>query len=119
MDANVEPLRSLEARYYTDPAIFELETNGLLSRTWQYAGHASQCENVGDYFTFQIAGQNLFCIKDKDGVIRASRSQDMVAAIKAAGGSPKYTELKGVGHNAWKPAWQSKEMWDWLFAQKK
>ena len=62
---------SLEARYYTDPKIFELESKGLFKRTWQFAGHVSQVENVGDYFTFSIAGENLFCIRGKDGEIRA------------------------------------------------
>jgi len=56
---------------------------------------------------------------DKDNVINASRSRDMIAAIKAAGGTPKYTELKGVGHGAWSPTWKSEEMWEWLFSQKK
>lgn len=56
---------------------------------------------------------------DKDNVIKVSRSTDMIAAIKAAGGSPKYTELKGVGHNAWSACFGSKELWDWLFAQKR
>ena len=54
---------------------------------------------------------------DKDNVIKASRSRDMIAAIKAAGGSAKYTELKGVGHNAWSATWASEEMWEWLFGQ--
>ncbi len=54
---------------------------------------------------------------DKDGAIKVSRSRDMIAAIEAAGGSPKYTELKGVGHNAWSKAWASDEMWGWLFGQ--
>jgi len=62
---------SLEARYYTDPAIFVAEQTGLLSRTWQFAGHGSQLEKSGDYFTFDIAGENLFCIKGQDGTIRA------------------------------------------------
>lgn len=65
------PVRSLDARYYTDPAIFAAEQAGLLSRTWQFAGHVSYLEKPGDYFTFEIAGQNLFCIRDKDGEIRA------------------------------------------------
>ena len=56
---------------------------------------------------------------DKDNAINVSRSRDMIAALKAAGGTPKYTELKGVGHNAWSGTWKSEEMWDWLFAQKK
>ena len=61
---------SLEARYYTDPAIFEAERTGLLSRTWQFAGHGSQLENAGDYFAFEMAGESLFCIKGRDGAIR-------------------------------------------------
>ncbi|WP_343559337.1 aromatic ring-hydroxylating oxygenase subunit alpha [Kiloniella sp. b19] len=62
--------RSLAAHYYTDPAVFEQERNGLLSRTWQFAGHVSQIPNIGDYFAFEIAGQNLFCIRGRDQVIR-------------------------------------------------
>jgi phenylpropionate dioxygenase-like ring-hydroxylating dioxygenase large terminal subunit len=61
---------SLEARYYTDPAVFEDEMNGLLARTWQFAGHAADIPNVGDYFAFQIAGQNLFAIRGRDEVVR-------------------------------------------------
>ena len=67
---NAPLVHSLEARYYTDPAIFAQEMNGLLMRTWQFAGHVSQIPNSGDYFAFQIAGQNLFCIRGRDGEIR-------------------------------------------------
>ena len=65
-----EPVRSLEARYYTDPAIFRAECDGLLAKTWQFAGHASQLENTGDYFAFDLAGESLFSIKGRDGEIR-------------------------------------------------
>ncbi|WP_438955138.1 aromatic ring-hydroxylating oxygenase subunit alpha [Cognatiyoonia sp.] len=65
-----EPLRSLDARYYTDPKVFEVERTGLLSQTWQFAGHASQLKEAGDYFTFELAGESLFCIKGRDDVIR-------------------------------------------------
>lgn len=54
---------------------------------------------------------------DKDGAVPVYRSRSMVESIKKAGGSPIYTELKGVGHNAWTPASESKELWDWLFLQ--
>lgn len=64
------PVRSLEARYYIDPLVFENEMQGLLSRTWQFAGHKTQLPEVGDYFSFEIAGQNLFAIHGQDGVIR-------------------------------------------------
>ena len=61
---------SLDARYYTDPAIFEAERKGVLARTWQFAGHGSQLEHPGDYFAFEMAGESLFCIKGRDGEIR-------------------------------------------------
>ena len=65
-----EPLRSLDARYYTDPQVYEVERAGLLSQTWQFAGHTSQLKEAGDYFTFELAGESLFCIKGRDDVIR-------------------------------------------------
>lgn len=64
------PLKSLEARYYTDPAIYENEMQGLFAQTWQYAGHISQVENIGDFFAFEIAGESLFCIRGRDEVVR-------------------------------------------------
>jgi len=64
------PTLSLAAKYYTDPEVFKLETSGLLARTWQFAGHASQLKETGDYFTFDLAGESLFCIKGRDGEIR-------------------------------------------------
>jgi phenylpropionate dioxygenase-like ring-hydroxylating dioxygenase large terminal subunit len=64
------PTLSLAAKYYTDPEVFKLETNGVLARTWQFAGHASQLQETGDYFTFEMAGESLFCIKGRDGEIR-------------------------------------------------
>ncbi|MFK7938111.1 MAG: aromatic ring-hydroxylating dioxygenase subunit alpha [Roseovarius sp.] len=64
------PVHSLAGRYYTDPAIFAAEMDGLLSRTWQLAGHVNQIPNPGDYFAFEIAGQNLFAIRGRDDQVR-------------------------------------------------
>ena len=64
------PVRSLDARYYTDPSVFEAEKLGLLARTWQFAGHASQLANMGDYFTFELADERFFSIRGRDGEIR-------------------------------------------------
>ncbi|WP_270727546.1 aromatic ring-hydroxylating oxygenase subunit alpha [Shimia sp. Alg240-R146] len=65
-----EPVRSLAARYYTDPAVFEVERAGLLARTWQFACHASEIASPGDYTCFEIAGDSLFAIRGRDGDIR-------------------------------------------------
>jgi hypothetical protein len=42
----------------------------------------------------------------------------MIDAISKSGGSPKYSEIKGRGHNSWVDCWKSKEMWTWLYSQK-
>ena len=53
----------------------------------------------------------------KDGVVKTKRSQDMVAALKAAGGQPKYDEYPGVDHWCWDRVYATKELYEWLFAQ--
>ena len=65
------PIRSLDARFYTDPQIFEAEKSSTLATTWQFAGHISQLEKPGDYFTFEIAGEYLFCVRTRDDEIKA------------------------------------------------
>ncbi len=65
------PVHTLDARYYTDPAIYRRELDGLFARTWQYACHASQVREPGDYYAFTVAGQNMFCIRGRDGMLRA------------------------------------------------
>ena len=62
--------RALDARYYTDAEMFERERARIFHRTWQYAGHVSSLEKPGDYFTFEICGQNLFAIRDREGAVR-------------------------------------------------
>jgi len=54
-----------------------------------------------------------------DDAVPVERSRSMIAAIKKAGGAPKYTEYPGVGHNSWTPAYQDGEMMKWLFSQKR
>ena len=57
---------------------------------------------------------------DEDEAVPVERTREMIAAIKKAGGNPKYTELKGVGHNSWTPAYTDPDgVVKWMFEQKK
>ena len=56
---------------------------------------------------------------DKDNAVKVERSRNMVAALKKAGGEPKYTEYSGEGHASWVPAYRDEELYKWLFAQKR
>jgi predicted peptidase len=55
----------------------------------------------------------------KDTTVKPDRSRNMIAALKKAGGTPKYTEYPDVGHNSWDPAFADPKLYEWLFAQTK
>ena len=54
-----------------------------------------------------------------DNVVPARFSREMIAAIKEAGGDPKYTEFEGVGHNSWDQAYATDELYKWMLKQKR
>lgn len=54
-----------------------------------------------------------------DSTIPPAGSRDMVAALRAAGGEPRYTEIPKVGHACWDAAYATPELWDWLAEQRR
>ena len=47
------------------------------------------------------------------------RSRAMIEAIRAAGGSPRYKELPGVGHDSWGAAYSDPDgVIPWMFQQR-
>ncbi|MSR55998.1 MAG: hypothetical protein EXS09_22405 [Gemmataceae bacterium] len=56
---------------------------------------------------------------DADPTVKVESSRRMIAAIKEAGGTPKYDEYPGVGHNSYDKAYATKELFDWLLLQKR
>ena len=61
---------ALDPTYYSSSQIFENEIRNLFSSTWQFAGHASQLQNIGDYFTFELFDESFFCVLGEDSEIR-------------------------------------------------
>lgn len=53
-----------------------------------------------------------------DTRVPVTKSREMVEAIKAAGGDPKYTEYRGVGHDCWEKVYRDPEFWKWMLEQK-
>ncbi|HET7038051.1 MAG TPA: dienelactone hydrolase family protein [Thermomicrobiaceae bacterium] len=59
-----------------------------------------------------------------DQIVPVSGTRQMIEAIRAAGGHPRYTELTGVGHSSWLYAYAlagtpppTPDFFPWLFAQ--
>ena len=55
---------------YNDPAILELEREHIFSQDWVSPGLAADIPDPGDYLTYSVAGQPVFCVRGADGTIR-------------------------------------------------
>lgn len=53
---------------------------------------------------------------DADKSVPVEQSRQMAAALKAVGHDVRYTEFPGVGHGSWVPAYDSADLWPWMFA---
>ena len=58
-------------RVYTDPAIFELEKQRLLRRSWQYLGHESEVAAKNDFLVRQVIDTTLIFTRDRNGALHA------------------------------------------------
>lgn len=54
-----------------------------------------------------------------DNVVPVDCSRDMVKAVRDCGGSVKYTEFPGIGHDSWTGAYSAAETLDWMFSQRR
>ena len=56
---------------------------------------------------------------DADRAVPVEESRRMAAALKAAGADVQYTEFPGVGHDAWDRAYDTADLFTWLFNQRR
>ena len=57
---------------------------------------------------------------EDDDVVSVSQTRSMIEAVRSAGGEPRYTEMPGVGHNSWTPAYRDPDgVIPWMFQQKR
>ncbi|MBT6117322.1 MAG: aromatic ring-hydroxylating dioxygenase subunit alpha [Rhodospirillaceae bacterium] len=94
------PATALAGRYYTDPDIYEREKRAVHFRTWQYACHQSEIAQPGDYLAFDICGQGLFALRDREGAIRVFHNVCMHRAHELVEGRGNARVLRCPYH-AW------------------
>jgi predicted peptidase len=56
---------------------------------------------------------------DADQSVSVEESRKMAAALKGIGVNVQYTELPGVDHNAWDPAYERADLVEWMFKQRR
>jgi choline monooxygenase len=82
MHEQIECAQTLASRFYTDPAILEIEKTRIFQRTWQLVGTLHQtCGEVNGikrtisdpegFFTADVVGEPVIIVRDKQGELRA------------------------------------------------
>lgn len=54
-----------------------------------------------------------------DDVVPLSGSRNMIDAIKAAGGNPRFTVYPAAGHDSWTETYANDEIYSWLMQQRR
>ena len=55
----------------------------------------------------------------KDPVVAPAESERLVAALRAAGATPRFTVYPEAGHDSWTAAYDTPELYAWLLAQRR
>jgi predicted peptidase len=129
MAAAMAAIEEVVAREAVDPAriyLTGLSMGGYGS--WDLAARMPErfaavmpiCGGGDERIAPRLAGLPIWCFHgDADKAVPVGRSRDMIAAVRRAGGRPIYSELPGVGHDSWTPAYRDPFVLDWLFAQRR
>jgi len=85
---------SLEQRFYTDPAIFELELERIITRNWILAGHQSELPEVGDFKVLNVANESAIIVRGSDGALKGfanvCRHRGSLVCLESKGSTRKF-----------------------------
>ncbi|HET7034176.1 MAG TPA: alpha/beta hydrolase-fold protein [Thermomicrobiaceae bacterium] len=122
--AQIDPDR----RYVTGLSMGGYGTWEMIER-WpdEFAAAAPICGGGDPSQAAPLADLPIWAFQSADDpIVPVQATRDMIAAIEAAGGSPRYTEFTDAGHGAWVPAYgiggmpsPVSDFYAWLFAQHK
>lgn len=62
---------ALEAPFYTDPQIFDLDLALVFGRHWIFVASEAEIREPGDYVTVEIGAWSVILLRDDDGLVRA------------------------------------------------
>jgi Rieske 2Fe-2S family protein len=89
-----KPGWSLEQRFYTDPEIYALELDSIITCNWIFAGHQSQLAGAGDYLVHNVANESAIVVRGSDGEIRAfanvCRHRGSIVCLEKSGNTRKF-----------------------------
>ena len=92
--ADYKPGWSLDQRFYTDPEVYRLELDRIITRNWILAGHQSQWTRPGDFRVFRVAGESAIIVRSKDSRLKAfanvCRHRGSIVCLEDEGNTRKF-----------------------------
>ncbi|RYZ08044.1 MAG: hypothetical protein EOO73_10145 [Myxococcales bacterium] len=104
--------------YVTGPSMGGRGSWDLIEKNPGFFAAAVPCAAPGldDYAA--VVNENIWSINgEKDSTVMDNRAT--IAGIRAAGGNPIYTELKGHGHDTWRSVYPTDAFMAWMYAQRR
>jgi Rieske 2Fe-2S family protein len=92
--ASQKPGYSLDQRFYTDPDVYELELERIVSRNWILAGHVSELAEPGDFKVLTVARESAIIVRSEEGDIKAfanvCRHRGSLVCLEEKGNTRKF-----------------------------
>ena len=93
--AGHKPGHSLDQRFYTDPAIYDLEIEKIVNRNWILAGHTSQLPEPGDFKVLNVGKESAIIVRGSDGNLKGfanvCRHRGSLVCLEQEGHVDKFT----------------------------
>ena len=93
--AGHKPGHSLDQRFYTDPAIYDLEIEKIVNRNWILAGHTSQLPEPGDFKVLNVGQESAIIVRGSDGKLKGfanvCRHRGSLVCLEQEGHVDKFT----------------------------
>ncbi|MEM7191173.1 MAG: SRPBCC family protein [Pseudomonadota bacterium] len=83
---------------YTSEAFLDREVQDIFKQEWVCVGRADQLANTGDYLTYELAGQPVLVVRDRDGTLRAMSNVCLHRMSTIMEGSGRATTLRCPYH---------------------
>jgi Rieske 2Fe-2S family protein len=89
-----KPGWSLEQRFYTDPEIYQLELDRIVTKNWIFAGHQNELRDEGDFKVLDVANESAIIVRSADGALRAfanvCRHRGSLVCLEHSGNTRKF-----------------------------
>lgn len=92
---------SLDAPFYTDPTIFNLDMEGIFGTHWLYATSIAEIPEPGDYVTVEYGPTSLIVIRNDDGGVNVLHNVCRHRGARVLTAQAGFTGNLVCGYHSW------------------